>query len=160
MMFELATNTDITARALLAREERRGREETRAVDVPAARFDETLFLSYHSDVPSMHLNEPPTPTGDELKQSMTVPVREFGRMTLQHDSADRVREARVVLLARKYEGLSTVEDDARLAILTARLQKLSPRVTSADFDNLATMVTEIEQVSSNLDEIRSKFGLK
>lgn len=49
--------------------------------------------------------------------------------------------------------------DARLAILTARLRKLSPRVTSADIDKLTTMVGELEQVSSNLEEIRRKFGL-
>lgn len=78
----------------------------------------------------------------------------------KEDAVDRARDARVALLARKYEGLSTVEDDARLAILTARLRKLSPRVTNADLDRLTTIVGELEQVSSNLDAIRSRFGLK
>jgi hypothetical protein len=72
----------------------------------------------------------------------------------------RGRRSEAALLARKYEGLSTVEDDARLAILTARLRKLTPRVTAADIDKLRTMVGELEQVSANVDEIRSKFGLK
>ena len=46
------------------------------------------------------------------------------------------------------------------AFPTARLRKLSPRVTSTDLDNLGTMVGELEKVSTNLDVLRSKFGLK
>lgn len=158
MMFDLATTTDMTARALQARDEKRGREETFVADRPSRTFEETSFLVYRSDVPSMRRNGTFTPTGAELT-NLLVESRAVSKMPAEN-AADRARDTRVALLARKYEGLSTVEDDARLAILTARLRKLSPRVTSADIDSLTTMVGELEQVSSNLDEIRSKFGLK
>lgn len=159
MMFDLATTTDMTARALQAREEKRGREETFVADRPSRAFEETAFLVYTSDVPSMRRNGTLTPTGAELTTLVERSQAPLKTVPTE-DVADRARDARVALLARKYEGLSTVEDDARLAILTARLRKLSPRVTSTDIDNLTTMVGELEQVSSNLDEIRSKFGLK
>jgi hypothetical protein len=158
MMFDLVANTDMTARALLAREERRGREETAAADV-VTRFEETPFLVYRSAVPLMRRHGSITPTQAELKQQ--TEVGQAPNIAVVHrDAADRVYDARVSLLARKYEGVSTVEDEARLAILTTRLRKLNPRVNSADLEQLTTMVDELEKVSSNLDEIRSKFGLK
>lgn len=159
MMFDLATTTDMTARALQAREEKRGREETFVADRPSRAFEETAFLVFRTDVPTMRRNGTLTPTGAELS-NLVETTPEVVKAATKKDAADRARDARVALLARKYEGLSTVEDDARLAILTARLRKLSPRVTSGDIDKLTTMVGELEQVSSNLEEIRSKFGLK
>lgn len=159
MIFDLAPVADITAGTFQAREEKRGREETSVPRRPARGFEETPFLVYRSDVPSMHRNGTLTPTAAELRMQTAAtppPVREIVR----DDPAGRARDVRVSLLARKYEGLSTVEDDARLAILTARLRRLAPRVTAADIDKLTTMVGELEQVSANLDEIRSKFGLK
>ena len=158
MMFDLATTTDMT-RTLQAREEKRGREETFVAERPSRAFEETPFLVYRTDVPSMGRNGTLTPTGAELSNQVETAQLVVKAVT-KEDAVDRARDARVALLARKYEGLSTVEDDARLAILTARLRKLSPRVTSVDIDKLTTMVGELEQVSSNLDEIRSKFGLK
>lgn len=158
MMFDLATTTDMT-RTLQAREEKRGREETFVAERPSRAFEETPFLVFRTDVPSMRRNGTLTPTGAELS-NLVETTQVVAKAATKEDAADRARDARVALLARKYEGISTVEDDARLAILTARLRKLSPRVTSADIDKLTTMVGELEQVSSNLEEIRRKFGLK
>jgi hypothetical protein len=163
MMFDLAPVADMTARTIQARDEKRGREETFVADQPARRFEETRFLVYSSDIPSVRRNGTLTPTVAELRRQtepMPAPAKEAGVQGVHDNAADRARDARVALLARKYEGLSTVEDDARLAILTARLRKLTPRVTSADLDKLTTMVGELEDVSANLDAIRSKFGLK
>ncbi len=157
MMFDLAPAADITARTLRAREEQRGQEQTFVAERPPRAFDETPFLVYRSAVPSVHWIGTLTPTAAELK-TQTNPVR--ANVVLHDDPAGRARDARAALLARKYEGLATVEDDARFAILTARLRKLTPRVTSADIEKLDAMVGELEQVSANLDEIRSKFGLK
>lgn len=160
MMFDPAPVADMTARTIQARDEKRGREETFVADQPARRFEETPFLVYRSDIPSMHRNGTLTPTVAELRTQMEPMPAPAKEAVVHENAADRARGARVALLARKCEGLSTVEDDARLAILTARLRKLTPRVTSADLDNLTTMVGELEQVSANLDAIRSKFGLK
>jgi len=159
MFSPLLPVADVTPATLQAREEKRGHEETFIADrLPTRRLDETPFLWYGSDIPSMHRDGTLTPTAEELRMQIAatpLPVREIPSA----DPVARARDMRVSLLARKYEGLSTVEDDARLAILTARLRKLAPRVTAADIDNLTTMVAELEQVSANLDEIRSKFGL-
>ena len=159
MMFDIAITSDMTARALQARDEKRGREETFVADRPSRAFEETPFLVYRAHVPSARRNGTLTPTGAELG-SLNGTMSSPPKTASKEDAVDRARDARVALLARKYEGLSTVEDDARLAILTARLRKLSPRVTNADLDRLTTIVGELEQVSSNLDAIRSKFGLK
>lgn len=40
------------------------------------------------------------------------------------------------------------------------LRKVTPRVTSADFEELEAMAGGLEQISANLDAIQSKFGLK
>lgn len=159
MMFDLAATTDMT-RTLQAREEKRGREETFVAERPSRAFEETVFLVYRTDVPSMRRNGTLTPTGAELASLVESTPHAPLKAMSKEDAVDRARDARVALLVRKFEGQSTVEDDARLAILTERLRKLSPRVTSADIDNATTMVGELEQVSANLDAIRSKFGLK
>lgn len=82
------------------------------------------------------------------------------RERLTEDDSGCTRDQRIALLAKRHADASTVEDDARLAILTGRLRKLSPGVASGDVDNLTAMVDDLEQVSSKLDAIRSKFGLE
>lgn len=159
MMLDLAVLPDMTARSVQSHDERRGREETLVNERPAPGFEETVFLVYRSNVPSMRGSGSLTPTGAELRGQFGA--NEARRIaTPPDDAVDRARDARVALLARKYEGVSTTEDEARIEILTQRLRKLSPRVTTTDLDNLSTMIGQLEEVSSNLDEIRSKFGLK
>ncbi|MGC4062575.1 MAG: hypothetical protein QM749_17715 [Aquabacterium sp.] len=68
-------------------------------------------------------------------------------------------ERRIGLLLKQQEATYSKEDDARLQILTERLRKLAPRVTSADIDNLDAMVDEIEHASARLDDIEAKYGL-
>jgi|GEM_PF-5093666 len=68
-------------------------------------------------------------------------------------------ESRIALLVQRYEGKSTREDSARLEILTQRIRRLSPRVTTNDLDVLTVMVDEIEEISLGLDELRKKFGV-
>ena len=157
MMFDLAPAADLTARTFRAREGQRGQEQTFVAERPSRAFDETPFVAFRAAVPSVHWNGTLTPTAAGLK-TQTNPVR--ASVVLHTDSAGRARDARAVLLARTYEGGATVEDNARFAILTARLRKLSPRFTIDDIEKLDTMVGELEQVSANLDEIRSTFGLK
>jgi len=68
-------------------------------------------------------------------------------------------ESRIALLVQRYEGKSTREDNARLEILTQRIRRLSPRVTTNDLGVLTVMVDEIEEISLGLDELRKKFGV-
>lgn len=69
------------------------------------------------------------------------------------------REARLALLAKKYEGEPTVEDSARLALLTERIRRLQPRVTKRDVDVLTQVVGQVEQVTDSLAQMRQRLGI-
>ncbi len=96
-------------------------------------------------------------------KEMDVP--EFGAIRHgQSGFAETVREAkeeaaskdRMTLLARKYAvtGLS-IEEDARLAIVTERLRELVPRVKVEDFAVLESIASFIKKMDSEHKEIRS-----
>lgn len=72
---------------------------------------------------------------------------------------ERASEARLALLAQKYEGTATKEDSARLAILTERIRRLCPRVTPADLAALGEVVGEIEQITVGIEQLRQEFGI-
>lgn len=72
---------------------------------------------------------------------------------------EEVAAARVALVVRQSEGVATAEDEARLALLTARMRELDPHVTKAQLDELTSMSERLEEASSRLQEIRSRFGL-
>lgn len=78
---------------------------------------------------------------------------------LENSPVDIASEQRLALLVQKHEGASTREENARLKILTQRLRRLSPRVTAGDVVALTTMVEQIEEVSTDLDDIRRQFGI-
>lgn len=70
------------------------------------------------------------------------------------------REHRLELLAKKYEGVGiTREDEARIAILTQRLRRLTPRVSRVAWTIAEESVTQLEGVSARIDEISEKYGL-
>ena len=159
MMLDPARATETITQSVQSNEHTPRPEETFILERRARRFDETLFFVYHSDVPAMREGGSLTPTAAEMRE------RNHYRAVLDviaptNDLTERARDARLTLLAKKYEGVSTTEDDARLMILTQRLRKLSPRVTSGDVEKLTTMVGQLEQVSSNLEEVRRKLGLR
>lgn len=159
-MFELVATTDITtSTAFHAREERRGREETLVMDFPRPARVDTSSLVYLSELPSVRHGEGGTPTTAELAQLLRV-EKTLKVVSFELDDVERARRARVSLLARKYEGASSVEDDARIDILTERLRRLSPRVTKTDLETMSKMVEDLEEVSLNLEQIRENFGLK
>jgi len=72
----------------------------------------------------------------------------------------KARDLRLELLARKYEGAASIEDMARLRILTERLRKLAPRVTDKDVEQLADMVADAEGIAARLAAVKEKFGLR
>ena len=162
-MLDVGTFSDITAPNAYPFEERRGRrrlwEETVVGERPVSAFQPTVFVSYWSSVPFMHRGGESTATAAELREAF--PSKSLEQLAPEADDpVIRARDARVALLARKYESISTREDDARLQILTQRLRRLSPRVTPEDLNSLSTMVDQLEETSADLDEIRAKFGLR
>lgn len=76
------------------------------------------------------------------------------------DEATRAREERIALLARRHTGAGSIEDDARFRILTERLRRLVPRVTSADFQPVEAALSAMETTTATLDELRAKFGVR
>jgi len=65
---------------------------------------------------------------------------------------------RTLLLARKFGAGANREEISRLEILTERLRKLSPRVTSEQIDLQAEMVGMVEGISSKLASIRERLS--
>jgi hypothetical protein len=151
---------DATPTTVTAYEDRRGREETALLTERSAVVSaETAFVSYWDLVPLVRREGLATLT---IADQQKTAAQEPGGGVVQHreDAVARARDARIALLARRYEGGSSVEDDARIEILTLRLRKLSPRVTKSDVEGVEKMVADLEEVAANLDQIRSKFGLR
>ena len=160
-MLDVRSFSDITAPNAYPFEERRGRgrgwEET-VVGGPVPAFRPTVFVSYWS---SFLLNRGGLSTATVAELREAFPSKSLEQLGPEADDpVIRVRDERVALLVRKYEGMSTTEDEARFQILTQRLRRLSPRVTPEDLNSLSTMVGHLEETSADLDAIRGKFGLR
>lgn len=65
---------------------------------------------------------------------------------------------RAFLLARKYGAGVDREEASRLEILTERLRRLSPRVTTAHTDELTRVVVRIEERAAQLSEIKQRYS--
>ena len=77
-----------------------------------------------------------------------------------HDSEELWRaaqDARAFFLVKRYEGKSSVEDDARFHQLTARLRRISPRITAGHIDLLDEHVTVLERAGDLLDSLRAEI---
>jgi len=148
---------DLTPTISTAYEEKRGREETAVVSSQRERpkFDETLFIGFQGEVPLLKRQTDPTPTAEELRTGQGGNPR--GQ---SDDEVLEARDTRLALLARKYEGVASVEDGARLRILTERLRKLAPRVTHHDLEQVVEMVADAEGIAARLAAVKDKFGLR
>jgi hypothetical protein len=148
---------DLTPTMSTAYEEKRGREETAVVSFQRERpnFDETLFIGFHGEVPLLKRQTDPTPTTEELRTG-----RGGNPRGQSDDEVLKARDARLALLARKYEGVASAEDGARLQILTERLRKLAPRVTPHDLEQVVEMVADAESIAARLAAVKDKFGLR
>jgi hypothetical protein len=72
--------------------------------------------------------------------------------------ADIANQSRLELLAREYvSGQLSTEESARLAIVSARVRRLIPRVTLQDFERLEELGTELKQIESNNAELRRRI---
>lgn len=73
-------------------------------------------------------------------------------------SADNANQSRLELLAREYvAGQLSTEESARLAIVSARVRHLIPRVTLQDFERLEGLAKELKEIESNNAEIQRQI---
>ncbi len=139
--------------------ENRGWEETGIGGAgPTARSaGETLFVELGRKVPVFKRHADSTATAAEVRSSPRQSVR---RVPAPDPTALDPRDARLALLARKYEGAASVEDTARLQILNERLRRLAPRVTREDVAQVAEMVADAEGIAARLATMKAKLGLR
>jgi hypothetical protein len=60
----------------------------------------------------------------------------------------------------KYEGAASVEDTARLQILTERLRRLEPRATAKNMEQVVERVADAEGIVARLAAVKEKSGLR
>jgi len=85
-----------------------------------------------------------------------VPVEE----ALQISEAEIANRTRLALLARHYEAARlSIEEEARLAIVTELVRRLIPRVTVDDFEALQVILEEAERIESADIERRRRLGI-
>jgi len=108
--------------------------------------------------PSELLTDPDA-TGEEVSSAFRhrrggVPAEEDAFLLCTQDQ-------RVALLARKYiEGRHfSDEEDARLRILTERLRRLIPRVTTEDLEKIESLVVDVNEANKQNQAIRRRLGL-
>lgn len=73
--------------------------------------------------------------------------------------ADRENAQRLELLVRKAARNLNPEEEARLRIATEKVRRLIPRVTAADFELLADLVTQSEHAMQEDRELRESLDL-
>lgn len=76
----------------------------------------------------------------------------------QTDQFERVNNDRIALLARKYVNKESFSDEehARLAIVTERVRRLLPAVTSNDFERIEKFVQTVQRIGAADAEIRKR----
>lgn len=75
--------------------------------------------------------------------------------------AELKNEERTRLLCLKFAGrFASYEDEARLALATARVRKLLPRVTSEDLRELAGLAEDVATSLEYDDAIRARHGIQ
>lgn len=140
----LVSSQEIAQR--LRSSDRRGHEQTAVVDRTGASSYGTLIFSQRA-APAVTLDITGT-----LAEAREQPARPEQR-SADEQAVASARDARLQLVALKYEGRASTEDMARLHILTLRLRKLAPRVDAEALSNLEQAVGSIERVAENLAEI-------
>jgi len=78
----------------------------------------------------------------------------------QLDDVTVAIDRRLELLALQFVNKSSREDDARYHILTERLRRLIPKVSSVHWSVLEDATTTLEEVSRNLDELKKQVVVR
>ena len=121
--------------------------------------DQTLFVAADKvPRPSKISGAALTPVGEEFGTPEPHPIAApFGN---RRDDVAVARDRRLELLVSQFDRGTSIEDDARLLILTQRLRRLVPSVPDGAWDVLAATTSTLEDVSRNLDSIKAKFDLR
>lgn len=130
-----------------------GRHVRRAT-VQAIVADGTPILANQDDAPTLRSAQPTVTAGAELYDDSHVD----SEPTLR-PSVAQVRDARVAVLARKYENPRSAEHDARFKLLTEKLRSLDPRVSDAEYDALGKSFDALQDSGDVLAEIKRDFGV-
>lgn len=101
-----------------------------------------------------------TATTEAEEFSKTEPsIAQEPREALPRSDAEIANRDRLELLARAYvAGQLSNEEQARLAIVSERVRRLIPRITSADFEQLERIAEDIKRSESEDLERRNRFG--
>ncbi len=89
------------------------------------------------------------------KVASTTPLRGV----IAAHSFEKARHDRIQLLARKYGGKIDAEGEARLAIVTARMSRLNPRITPSQIRRLEDLQDVTAEIGDALAALRSRFGV-
>ena len=148
---------DMTRSLVDRRDARSGREET-PVQRSQVRADqgETHFIAFQ--VPVLRRDQTRTPTLSEHAAPRPPDLLRRPVPESADDEISKLGEGRSTLLAKRFEGKSSAEDVARIAILTDRLRKLNPRVTAREREAAEQLVDDVETLSARLENLRTKFG--
>jgi hypothetical protein len=91
----------------------------------------------------------------DLFEEQAIPAHEQAL-----SDAQIANQSRLELLARLYVSSKlSAEEDARLAILTEKVRRLIPRVTSEDFEKLEAMAAESAEIRDRNAERRRRLGI-
>lgn len=153
MFAQIVQETPIPASAQV-----RQRTDRAVTSVPANRKTIRRFTDISSPVVrALRTNALGTATQAELEASHEDP--EFREEDSSADEFTRTLDNRMELLARRFEGDASIEDLARIHLLTVRLRRLDPRVTRAEQQATEEIVQSMERVDANLAAIRAQFGI-
>ena len=82
-----------------------------------------------------------------------------GEQAPEISQADAANRARLELLARQYVNKLSLEEDARLSIVTERVRRLIPRVTVEDFETLERIAERLQRIGSDDADRRNRLGI-
>lgn len=91
---------------------------------------------------------------DHHQQIQPMPTQD----NAEPDVIARYRDDRLELMIKRFEGDPLAEDEARIVILTNRLRKLVPRVTSEAWEMLEQVASDLESDSAFINELEEQFG--
>jgi hypothetical protein len=114
---------------------------------------------------TFHWQSAPAFSSGDQYTSSTCSTRELtrtrARVALVDDPSqlEAVRDARVAVLARKYENPESAEHEARFRLLTEKLRSLDPRVSEDEHAALAESTALLENSVDLIAKIKRVFGV-
>ena len=116
----------------------------------------TVWFSY----PSQGQKES-TRLNSDLQQEIPIINQTMLDETQSHNEIEITKETRIALLARKYaENQFSLEESARLDILTEKVRRLIPSITDKDREKMEDLNSRLTTISTVNNEIRRKYRLE